>query len=196
VTDLPPDVARIVDELARLPGAIAVVLGGSRARTPVEASRDWELGLYYLSTIDLAPLATRGTVYPPGSWGRLMNGGAWLRCGAHTVDVLLRDTEVVQDWTRRAIDGEFEVDSLLGYLAGIPTYTLTAELASYRPLRGDPPAAIPYPEALAASAGLTAVQSMFGRTPDPSGLVQWVDVVAQRLGAQAESPWTDAGRKA
>jgi hypothetical protein len=256
MTDLPPAVAELVDELARLPGATAVVLGGSRALAPVDAKRDWDLGLYYRGTIELTALAARSTIHPPGSWGRLMNGGAWLRCEDHKVDVLLRDVDVVEHWTQRAMEGDFEVDALLGYLAGIPTYTLTAELAVCRLLRGSAPAAIPYPARLTAtasqrwrfsrsfsldyarvlasrgdavgatgqaakavmeeahavlcergqwvcnekrlieSAGLAPVQSLFARTPDPSGLVQWVDLVADRLGVPAgnASPWTDAGR--
>jgi hypothetical protein len=123
--------------LASIPGTVAVVLGGSRGLGTHQPGSDWDLGLYYRGTIDLTALAARGTVYPPGSWGRIMNGGAWLRCGGEKVDVLLRDLEVVEQWTRRAEQGEFEVDSLLGYLAGIPTYSLSAELASCRPLRGD-----------------------------------------------------------
>ena len=63
----------------------------------------------------------------------------------------MRDLDAVEHWTRRAEQGEFEVDPLLGYLAGIPTYTLSAELASCRVLRGDLPA-IPYPPKLAAAA--------------------------------------------
>ena len=35
------------------------------------------------------------------------------------VDVILRDLDVVEYWTRRAQEGEFERDALLGYLAGI-----------------------------------------------------------------------------
>jgi len=31
----------------------------------------------------------------PGSWGRLMNGGAWLKIGER-IDVLLRDLTVVE----------------------------------------------------------------------------------------------------
>jgi hypothetical protein len=257
MTDLPPAIAELADLLAGLPGAIAVVLGGSRALTTVEPGRDWDLGLYYRRTIDLTALAIRGIVYPPGSWGRIMNGGAWLRCGDHKVDVLLRDLDIVTDWTRRANDGEFEVDALLGYLAGIPTYTLTAELASCRLLHGELPAVTPYPPKLAAagpprwrfcrsfsldyarllaargnaagavghaakavmeeghavlcergewvcnekrlieSSGLEGVQDVFARTPEPSGLVQWVDRVADRLGVSTDgtSPWTDAGRR-
>ena len=54
-----------------------------------------------------------------------MNGGAWLRCGGEKVDVLLRDLDVVEHWTRRAEQGEFEVDALLGYLDGVPARRAT-----------------------------------------------------------------------
>lgn len=151
MNDLPQPVVELVDLLAALPGTVAVALGGSRALACSDAGSDWDLGLYYRGTIDLTALAARGTVFPPGSWGRLMNGGAWLRCGDEKVDVILRDLDVVEHWTRRAVNGEFERDALLGYLAGIPTYTLSAELASCRPLYGDIPAA-PFPAKLAEAA--------------------------------------------
>jgi hypothetical protein len=70
---------------------------------------------------------------------------------ARKVDVLLRDFDVVEHWTRRAESGEFEVDALLGYLAGVPTYSLSAELASCRLLHGDIPATA-FPPKLAAAA--------------------------------------------
>ena len=151
MNDLPQPVAELVDVLAAMPDTVAVVLGGSRALGSNDAGSDWDLGLYYRGRIDLAALAARGTVHPPGSWGRVMNGGAWLRCGSEKVDVLLRDLDVVEHWTRRAENGEFERDALLGYLAGIPTYTLTAELALCRVLRSELPAA-PFPPKLAAAA--------------------------------------------
>ena len=79
-----------------------------------------------------------------------MNGGAWLTLGGDRVDVLLRDLDVVDHWTHRAEQGEFEVDALLGYIAGVPTYMLTGELASCVPLRGDAAAIeeVPYPRRL------------------------------------------------
>ena len=151
MNNLPQPIAELVDVLAAMPGAVAVVLGGSRALGVNDAGSDWDLGLYYRSTIDLTALAARGTVFPPGSWGRVMNGGAWLRCGGEKVDVILRDLDIVEYWTHRAEKGEFEVDALLGYLAGVPTYLLSAELASYRPLRGNLPTA-PFPPQLVAAA--------------------------------------------
>lgn len=254
---LPSAVAEVVDLLTTLPGTIAVVLGGSHVLGSADAHSDWDLGLYYRGSIELTALAWRGTVHPPGSWGRIMNGGAWLQCGDHKVDVILRDLDVVEHWTQRAEHGEFEVDSLLGYLAGIPTYTLTAELASCRLLRGDLPAAPPYPAKLSTSgpavwrfcrtfsldcarmhaargntagalghavravmeeghailcqrgewvcnekrliesAGLANAQSVCARSPDGSGLLEWVNLVAESLKVPASetSPWTGAGRR-
>src|SRR6266545_7860665 len=146
---LPQPIAELVDELAAMPGTVAVVFGGSRALGSNDAGSDWDLGLYYRGALDLTALAARGVVYPPGSWGRVMNGGAWLRCGGEKVDVILRDLDVVEHWTRRAEQGEFEVDALLGYLAGIPTYSLSAELASCCVLCGSIQAT-PFPPKLAA----------------------------------------------
>ena len=151
MNDLPQPIAELVDVLADMPGTVAVVLGGSRALGSNDAGSDWDLAVYYRGAIDLTAIAARGTVFPPGSWGRVMNGGAWLRCGGEKVDVLLRDLDVVEHWTRRAEQGEFEVDALLGYVAGVPTYILSAELASCRPLRGNIPAA-PFPRQLVVTA--------------------------------------------
>jgi hypothetical protein len=148
---LPPAVEELVGALAGLHGTVAVVLGGSRATGGNDASSDWDLGLYYRGDVDVAPLAACGTVYPPGSWGRLMNGGAWLHVGGAKVDVLLRDLDAVEHWSACAERGEFEIDALLGYVAGAPTYLLTAETASCRVLRGSLEAR-PFPEALAAAA--------------------------------------------
>ena len=151
MASLSPAVAELVRMLEGMPGTVAVVLGGSRAVDTNDDASDWDLGLYYRGEIDLTALREKGPVFPPGAWGRLMNGGAWLRCGRERIDVILRDLDVVEHWTRRAEQGEFETDLLLGYLAGMPTYTLTAELASCRVLYGQLPSA-PYPPKLSAAA--------------------------------------------
>lgn len=151
MTPLPQAITDLVDVLATMPGAVAVVLGGSRAVQSNDKDSDWDLGLYYRGEIDLTALAALGTVFPPGSWGRVMNGGVWLQCGEEKVDVLLRDLNLVEHWTMRAQQGEFERDALLGYIAGIPTYTLCAELASCLPLRGSLEA-VTFPPKLAAAA--------------------------------------------
>src|SRR5678816_532311 len=87
---IPKPVTELVDVLAAMPGTVAVVLGGSRAVRSDDEESDWDLGVYYRGEIDLAALSSLGTVFPPGSWGRVMNGGAWLECGDEKVDVILR----------------------------------------------------------------------------------------------------------
>jgi hypothetical protein len=145
---LPGPIEDLVDALACMPGAVAVVLGGSRAAGAADPTSDWDLGVYYRGGLDTAALAARGTVHPPGAWGRIMNGGAWLTVGGAKVDVLLRDLDVVDHWCALAVEGTFEVDLLLGYLAGIPTYSLLAERAIAQLLRGALPPVGPYPPRL------------------------------------------------
>jgi len=248
MTIIPHAVAELVDVLAAMPGAVAVVLGGSRAVQSADEGSDWDLGVYYRGEIDLTALSERGTVFPPGAWGRVMNGGAWLECGGQKVDVLLRDLNVVEHWAARAEAGEFERDALLGYLAGLPTYTLSAELASCRALHGEVSSPV-FPPQLAASApsiwrfcrsfsldyarahakrgnvagaagqaatavmeeahaivcqrsqwvcnekrlieiaGLQSANALFAEIPAPrEQLVEWVDLVADRLGEPRGEP--------
>jgi hypothetical protein len=244
MTAIPQSVTGLVDILIDMPGAVAVVLGGSRAVRSEDEASDWDLGVYYRGEIDLTALSAFGTVFPPGSWGRVMNGGAWLECEGEKVDVILRDLDVVEYWTRRAQEGEFDRDALLGYLAGIPTYTLSAELASCLPLRGHVEA-VSFPPKLAAAApavwrfcrsfsleyarmhakrgnvagvagqaaaavmeeahaiscergqwvcnekrlieaaGLSSLNALFAEIPiEPERLLEWVDLVADRLGSR------------
>lgn len=148
---LPPPIASLVDALGAQSDVVAVALGGSRALGTSDRTSDWDLGVYYRGGIDLSLLSAFGPVHAPGQWGRLMNGGAWLQLEGLAVDVMLRDLTVVEHWTKRAIDGEFERDALLGYLAGAPTYLLAAELASCRVLVGALPSTS-FPERLRAAA--------------------------------------------
>jgi hypothetical protein len=138
--------------LAHERGVVAVALGGSRATVSADASSDWDLAVYYRGEIGTDALARYGEVHPPGSWGRIMNGGAWLEVGGRKVDVLLRDLDVALYWSERAVAGEYEVDGLLAYLAGVPTYSLLAERALGVTLCGDLPPVGPFPERLAARA--------------------------------------------
>jgi hypothetical protein len=149
---LPPAIAKLTETLGTMPGAVAVVLGGSRAAGTSSPSSDWDLGVYYRWRLDTGALAPFGTVHPPGSWGRIMNGGAWLQIEGTKVDVLLRDLDVVEHWSARAQEGEFEIDCLLGYVAGVPTYSLMAERAVCRVLHGDLAAVGGYPSRLAENA--------------------------------------------
>jgi hypothetical protein len=147
--NLPSPVEELVGLLGEMPGAVAIVLGGSRAAGTDDATSDWDLGVYYRGSLDPSALAPLGTVHPPGSWGRIMNGGAWLTCAGLKVDVILRDLDVVDHWSALAEQGQYDVDGLLGYLAGIPTYSLLAERSVARVLRGSLAAVGPFPARLA-----------------------------------------------
>jgi len=154
---LPASISRLAAELARLPGAVAVVLGGSRATATHRPDSDWDLGVYYrgsqrpLDPLDIRRLGYPGYVSELGEWGPIVNGGAWLTVANTPVDVLLRDLDTVEGWLRDAQDGRFEVLSQNGYVAGAPTYLPVAELAVAQPIVGELPRP-PFPDRLAETA--------------------------------------------
>ena len=135
----------LADRFAALPGVVAVVLGGSRARGEERPDSDWDFGLYYRGTIDaddVRALGYRGTVFAPGEWGTIVNGGAWLEIDGQKVDLIYRDLDEVLRWVAEADAGRFEVRREVGYVAGISTYVLAGELAIAKVLHG----ALPRPE--------------------------------------------------
>lgn len=151
--ELESAVSEVVAVAADVDGVVGVALGGSRAAGTADDHSDWDVGVYYHGGLDHDRLTVFGKVYPPGAWGRVMNGGAWLLHRGVRVDVVLRDVDAVEHWTAEALRGRYEVDGLLGYLAGIPTYTLAAELSVNRLLVGRMPSPIAFPQALAVTAG-------------------------------------------
>ena len=170
---LPTVVAALATELAGLPGAVGVVLGGSRALCTQRPDSDWDLGVYYrgsqraLEPADVRGLGHRGYVSELGEWGPIVNGGAWLTIEDTPVDVLFRDLDSVECWLAEAEQGRFEVLTQNGYIAGAPTYLPVGELAINRPLVGELPQPA-FPERLAEAAprrwlGRAAVSLMFAR---------------------------------
>ncbi len=133
--ELPPPVTALAARLAEVPGAVAVVLGGSRATGTHRPDSDWDLGLYFRgSSHALDPADIRGLGYPGyvselGEWGPIVNGGAWLTIDSVPVDVLFRDLDTVERWLAQAREGRFEVLSQNGHIVGAPTYLPAGELA-------------------------------------------------------------------
>jgi predicted nucleotidyltransferase len=154
---LPEHVAALASELAGLPGAHAVVLGGSRATATHRPDSDWDLGLYYRASVrpldpaDVRALGHPGHVSELGEWGPIVHGGAWLTIEGTPVDVLFADLDTVQRWADDAEHGRFEVLAQNGYVAGAPTYVPVGALALCAPLAGELPRPA-YPAALADSA--------------------------------------------
>jgi hypothetical protein len=141
-TDRTGAVREIAARLARIPGIVAVTLGGSRATGTASDDSDWDFGLYYRGGIDpddVRALGWPGQVFAPGDWGRLVNGGAWLRVDGAAVDLIYRDVDEVLRWTAEAEGGRFEIQREVGYVAGIATYVLAGELALAEVLAGELP---------------------------------------------------------
>jgi predicted nucleotidyltransferase len=146
----------LAEELAALPGVLAVALGGSRAQGTHRPDSDWDFAVYYRGVFDPGCLRAKdwpGQVSKVGGWGGgVMNGGAWLNIDARRVDIHYRDLDDVEYWCAEAAAGRFKKELLLFYVAGIPTYVVMAELATNRVLAGSLPRPN-YPETLAAAAG-------------------------------------------
>ena len=147
--------ASTAQALARLPGILAVMLGGSRAAGRALPGSDWDFSIYYRGRFDVGhvrALGWPGQVSALGGWGGgVFNGGAWLHVDGRRVDIHYRDLDDIERRIREAERGEFAIEPLLNYLAGIPTYVVIAELALGRVLSGDLPRP-DYPEALKGSA--------------------------------------------
>ena len=155
--DEPQLVARLVEQLAQMPGVEAVALGGSRAAGTHHAGSDWDFGVYYrgdcFRPADVRALGHPGTVTELGEWGGgVFNGGAWLEIDEAKVDLLWRDLDVVDHEIAEAQAGRWRQEPLMFHLTGIPTYILLAELAINRVLYGDLPQP-EYPPALREAAG-------------------------------------------
>jgi hypothetical protein len=130
--------------LASLPGVQAVTLGGSRAAGTATEASDWDFAVYYrgdgFDPASLRSLGWPGEIFPIGGWGGgIFNGGAWLTAGDRRVDVHYRDLDYVEHHITEARSGRFNIERLLFYLAGIPTYIVAAELALNRVLHGELP---------------------------------------------------------
>lgn len=168
-----PSMEEIAAGVARVPGVVGVMLGGSRARGTHRADSDWDLGVYYRGEPEPAALEalaeelTGGPVevYGPGSWGAWVNGGAWLVLpdGRH-VDWILRDVDRVQRVWDECRAGRFEIGAQPGHPLGFwsPAYPGEAALGQVLAdtdgeLARLKEAAQHYPEALRAALTGTAV---------------------------------------
>jgi predicted nucleotidyltransferase len=143
--------AWFTDRIAGLRGVEAVALGGSRALGTATTSSDWDFALYYRDRFDpddVRGLGFDGVVSDVGGWGGgVMNGGAWLTVAGRRVDLHYRDLTDVEHWWGEADAGRYRKQLLPFYIAGIPTYTVVAELAVCTVLAGQLPRPA-YPDAL------------------------------------------------
>lgn len=132
----------IAGRLVEVPGVVAVMLGGSRARGAEQPDSDVDLGLYYRRPLDVGPLrqlasavagARSGSAGPeltePGAWGRWVDGGGWLTIDDMPVDWLYRDLDRVQTAWRSAQSGTFDFHFQVGHPLGVPDFAYAGEVA-------------------------------------------------------------------
>ncbi|HEY7088948.1 MAG TPA: nucleotidyltransferase domain-containing protein [Tepidisphaeraceae bacterium] len=145
--DAGPLIGRIVEQIQRVNGVAAVVLGGSRARGTHTPESDIDLGIYYhpdhpLDLTALSRIATQlddehrpNLLTSIGGWGPRINGGGWLKIEGMAVDFLCRDLKAVEESIDDCAAGEVEIFHQPGHPFGFVSSTYMAEVALCRPLR-------------------------------------------------------------
>lgn len=107
---------RLVDQLSRISGVAAIVLGGSYASGAHHETSDMDIGLYYFpanpfSIADIQRIAEdisvdgKPTVTGFYGWGAWVNGGAWIQTPQGKVDFLYRNLDQVQQTIADARQG-------------------------------------------------------------------------------------------
>jgi hypothetical protein len=156
---------RIAAALAPVAGVRAVVLGGSRGRGVAQAGSDYDIGIYYSGTLDIAALEAVARrldgsgrtplMTPLGGWGAWVDGGGWLTVDGEAVDLLYRDLERVDGVIAQVLRGEFTCAYHHGHPHAFVSHMYAGEIATCRALY-DPQGLVaarkarltPYPPAL------------------------------------------------
>ncbi|WP_405144492.1 nucleotidyltransferase domain-containing protein [Sphaerisporangium sp. NBC_01403] len=132
----------LAQRLVEIPGVVAVVLGGSRARGTHRPDSDFDLGLYYRGDLDVTALRAlavqeageRAEMTAPGGWGPWVNGGGWLTINGRRVDWIYRDLDRVQGIWADCHKGRYEVGVQAGHPLGFYSHSYAGEVALSRVL--------------------------------------------------------------
>lgn len=131
----------IAARVARVPGVVAVSLGGSHARGTDRPDSDLDLGLAYDAArpFDLTALnvlcrdlddSATAEATPPGGWGPWVDGGAWLTVQGQRVDFIYRELGRVEKSVEDALAGRVSLHAQGGHPHGIHGHHYAAELAT------------------------------------------------------------------
>jgi hypothetical protein len=123
--------------LCEVDGVVAVLLGGSRARREHTPESDFDLGLYYRSSLDIDALqdlarevaGLEASVTRLGEWGPWVDGGGWLHIDGTAVDWLYRDLDRVHKSWEDAQAGRYDFHFQIGHPFGVPDFVYAAEVA-------------------------------------------------------------------
>jgi hypothetical protein len=136
--------AQLVQELAALPGVVAIVLGGSYAAGAARPDSDLDIGLYYCAedpfrVREVRRVAEMVAVQPPTvtgyyAWGPWVNGGAWIHTAAGKVDFLYRNLDQVEQTIDEALAGIVRHDFSQQPTFGFYSIMYLAETRICRPL--------------------------------------------------------------
>ncbi len=120
IPNLPPQkrslLEQLVDQLRRITGVSAIVLGGSYASGTHHEASDMDIGLYYapshpFSIAEIRRVAENisadgtATVTEFDEWGAWVNGGAWIHTPHGKVDFLYRNLDHLQRTITEAHEG-------------------------------------------------------------------------------------------
>ncbi len=127
----------LAGRLVAVPGVVAVVLGGSRARGDHAPDSDVDLGLYYRPPLDVAALGELARrvagpqvqVTAPGEWGPWVDGGGWLTVDGTAVDWIYRDLDRVRTSVEDARAGRCTWHAQTGHPLGVPGFAYAGEVA-------------------------------------------------------------------
>jgi hypothetical protein len=133
----------LAGRLVEVPGMVAVMLGGSRARGEEHPDSDVDLGLYYRPPLDTGALrrlaqsvaSTRSTdgqapeLTEPGGWGPWVDGGGWLMIDDTPVDWIYRDLDRVRRSAESARTGRLDFHSQVGHPFGVAEVAYAGEVA-------------------------------------------------------------------
>jgi hypothetical protein len=136
----------IAFQLSKVPGVIAVVLGGSYARGNARPDSDLDIGLYYSKNSPPNIEAIRScaeTISAPNTpptvvgyykWGPWVNGGAWIQTPIGKLDLLYRNIEQVQRVIDESQEGLYHHDYYQQPTFGFVSITYLAETNCCLPL--------------------------------------------------------------
>ena len=133
-------------ELLKIPGVLAVVLGGSFARRTARPDSDIDVGFYYSDDAQPEIEAVRRCAeqislphVPPAvskyyGWGPWVNGGAWIQTPAGKLDLLYRNIQQVQRVLDESHQGIYQHDYYQQPTFGFVSVIYLAEIKCCVPL--------------------------------------------------------------
>lgn len=119
--NLPTLTHKLLNEVKKIKGIKALVLGGSQATNSARPDSDFDFGLFYADDSppdipSLRRLADTWNDFPKpvvteiGGWGRWVNGGCWLTIEGQRVDFLYRSLDFVSAIVDECLKGKIQTD--------------------------------------------------------------------------------------